>query len=289
MASTITLHAPAKLNLTLDILRRREDGYHDLQMVMQSVSLCDRVTVRTGTGGEDIRVQSDCLDLPSGPSNIAWQAAQVFYTTTGISNRGTEIFIEKQIPMQAGMAGGSADGAAVLRALQRLLRPDLPDADLESMAAHVGSDVPFCVRGGTALAEGRGEVLTNLPPMPDCWILLCKPDFGISTPALFGRVQLEKISVHPNLEAMGEALRKQQLPAVAAQLCNVFEEVLSEKEQEIFAIKELLRRHGALNACMTGSGTTVLGLFADVEIARKAEIALKSCYSHVFLVKPLNH
>ena len=285
MKQEITLSAPAKLNLTLDILRRREDGYHDLQMVMQTVSLCDTVTVRTGTGG-GMSVATDRPDLPGGPKNLAWKAAKVFYAVAGLSNAGTEIFLEKRIPMEAGMAGGSADAAAVLRALRTLLRPELPDTALETMAARVGSDVPFCVRGGTALAEGRGEMLTVLPPMPECHILLCKPEFGISTPALFGRVRVEAIVHRPNLPAMLAALSAGELLGVAAELRNVFEDVLTEEREPIFAIQDEMKRHGALNALMTGSGTTVFGLFADWEAAQAAETALKQMYSQVFLVKP---
>ncbi|MEG2175602.1 MAG: 4-(cytidine 5'-diphospho)-2-C-methyl-D-erythritol kinase [Oscillibacter sp.] len=284
-----TRFAPAKLNLTLDILRRRSDGYHDLQMVMQSISLRDTVTVRTGTGGDGIAVATDRLDLPGGPKNIAWQAARAFYEATGLPNQGTEIFIEKKIPMEAGMAGGSADGAAVLRALQAMLCPDLPDWELEAIAGSVGSDLPFCVRGGTALAEGRGERLTTLPPLPECHIVLCKPDFGISTPVLFRRVQVETLTRRPDLAAMRRALEEKNVPAVAKQLRNVFEDLLTEEEKEIFSIKALLRQQGALNACMTGSGTTVFGLFTEKAIAQQAEKALKMKYSQVFLVKPLSN
>lgn len=287
MEQTLTLSAPAKINLTLDILRRRADGYHDLAMVMQAVSLCDTVTVRTGTLREDITVETDQPELPSGPGNIAWRAAQVFYAATGLANAGTEIYIQKRIPMQAGLAGGSADGAAVLIALKTLLCKGLTNLELEGMAAKVGSDVPFCVRGGTALAEGRGERLTTLPPLPDCHILLCKPKFGIATPALFGRVQVEKLLRHPDFSAMEKALENRGLTAVAAQLCNVFEDVLLQEKQEICSIKHAMLQLGALNACMTGSGPTVFGLFADKRMAQRAETALKENYSQVFLEKPL--
>lgn len=285
MKQELTLLAPAKINLTLDILRRREDGYHDLQMVMQTVSLCDTVTVRTGTGG-GLSVATDRADLPGGPGNLAWKAAENFYDAMGLPNEGTEIFLKKRIPMEAGMAGGSADAAAVLRALRALLRPGLPDAALERMAARVGSDVPFCVRGGTALAEGRGEVLTALPPLPPCHILLCKPGFGISTPALFGRVRVEDVHSRPNLPAMLSALSAGDLPGIAAQMRNVFEDVLAEEREAIFAIRDTMRRHGALSAMMTGSGTTVFGLFSEEDAARQAAAALKQGDLQVFLVKP---
>ena len=170
---SMTLPAYAKLNLTLDILRKRPDGYHDLRMVMQRIALHDVVTVRMETGSGEITVHTDREDLPGGPDNIAWKAARAFYDAVGQESSGTEIVLEKHIPMQAGMAGGSADGAAVLLALQSLYAPEMPREALEQVGLQVGSDVPFCVRGGTCLAEGRGEILTDLPPLPDCAIVQC--------------------------------------------------------------------------------------------------------------------
>ena len=238
---SMTLPAYAKLNLTLDILRKRPDGYHDLRMVMQSIALHDTVTVRTETGDGDITVRTDREDLPGGPGNIAWKAARAFYDAVGMENGGTEILLEKRIPMQAGMAGGSADGAAVLQALRSLYAPEMPRQELERIGLQVGSDVPFCVRGGTALAEGRGEVLTDLPPLPACAIVVCKPEFGLSTPALFGRVQVEKLSRRPDHDAMKRALTAGNLGAVAQQMGNVFEEVLTaEESREIAYLKDVM-------------------------------------------------
>ena len=284
----ITRSAPAKLNLTLDILGRRPDGFHEMRMVMQSISLADTVTVGTGTGTGAVTVSADRADLPAGPENIAWKAAMAFYHGTGIPNDGTEIRLEKRIPMQAGMAGGSADGAAVLRALRDLLAPELPDRELEKLAEQVGSDVPFCVRGGTALAEGRGERLTDLPPMPDCRILLCKPDFGLSTPALFGRVRTEALENRPDLPAVERALAAGDLEALARRLGNVFEQVLnSEERAAIRWIETQMLKNGALSAVMTGSGPTVFGLFLGELAARRAEHDLRARYSQIFHVRPL--
>ena len=282
-----TVKAFAKVNLTLDILRRRADGYHDLEMVMQSISLHDTLTIRTGTGSGGIAVQAGREDLPSGPDNIAWKAADVFFRTAGIVNDGVEIVIEKRIPAAAGMAGGSADGAAVLRGLRDIFCPEMPDSQLETMGAQVGSDVPFCVRGGTALAEGRGEVLTDLPPMPDCPMVICKPAFGLSTPALFGRVRVDALQHRPNHAAMKAALAAADLNGVAAELSNVFEEVLTEAERsEIMHIRQVMLEHGALNAVMTGSGPTVFGLFADEAAASSAAGALRETYEQVYLARP---
>ena len=285
---SMTLPAYAKLNLTLDILRKRPDGYHDLRMVMQSIALHDTVTVRTETGDGDITVRTDREDLPGGPGNIAWKAARAFYDAVGMENGGTEILLEKRIPMQAGMAGGSADGAAVLQALRSLYAPEMSRQELERIGLQVGSDVPFCVRGGTALAEGRGEVLTDLPPLPACAIVVCKPEFGLSTPALFGRVRVEKLGRRPDHDAMKQALAAGNLGAVARQMGNVFEEVLTaEESREIAYLKDVMLRCGALNAVMTGSGPTVFGLFAQKEQAERAAQTLRSRYAQLFLTTPV--
>lgn len=284
----LTLKAPAKLNLTLDILRRREDGYHDLRMVMQSISLCDTVTVRTETGGGGMTVDCGGAPLPAGPENLAWKAAAAFFAATGCSGGGVELVLQKRIPAQAGMAGGSADAAAVLRALKALCRPALSGEELEKIGAKVGSDVPFCVRGGTALAEGRGERLHDFSPLPACWIVLCKPNFGLPTPALFARVRVEALCRHPDTGAMEAALAAGDLCAAGRQLCNVFEEVLTPEERfEIEKIENSLRKNGALGAAMTGSGPTVFGLFSREREARQAEKTLKAEYSQVFLANPI--
>ena len=286
---TETRKAHAKLNLTLDILRRRPDGYHDLRMVMQSVSLHDTVTV-TETAGPDIAVTCDQGDLPAGPGNIAWKAADQFFRDMDLPPRGLDIALEKHIPAQAGMAGGSADGAAVLRILRDWYAPDLPDAELASIGAAVGSDVPFCVLGGTALAEGRGEILTPLPSLPECTILICKPDFGLSTPALFGRVRVEELKDRPDHAALTAALAAGDLSAVARNLKNVFEEVLTaEERREIAAIEKTMLDGGALGAVMTGSGPTVFGLWLSGETKGAAAAAerLRSRYSQVFPAEPV--
>jgi 4-diphosphocytidyl-2-C-methyl-D-erythritol kinase len=284
----LTLNAPAKINLALDILRRRPDGYHELRTVMQAVSLCDTVTVRTADGDGELTVRSSFPELTGGPDNLAYQAARVFFDAVGTIRDDVDIFLEKRIPVCAGLAGGSTDAAAVLRALRELVRPELGEEKLEELGAAVGSDVPFCLRGGTALAEGRGEVLTPLPGLPDCRIVLCKPDFGVSTRELFGRVRLSELTRRPDTEGMCRALARGSLSGVAETLCNVFEEALDpEKRKTVASIAETMRRNGALNAAMTGSGPTVFGLFQREDAAREAAMALKERYSQVFFAKPL--
>lgn len=284
-----TVLAHAKVNLTLDILRRRPDGYHDLEMVMQSISLHDVVTVRVEPGQGEIVVHAGREDLPSGPENIAWKAADAFFRATGLRSHDVEITIEKKIPAAAGMAGGSADGAAVLTALRDLLAPEMPDKAWEEIGARVGSDVPFCVHGGTALAEGRGERLTDLPSVPVCCMVICKPDFGLSTPALFGRVKVDAIGRRPDHAAMKAALEASDLPGVAGALCNVFCEVLTDVERrEVEHIRCVMLENGALNAVMTGSGPTVFGLFDREEAAQSAANALRKEYRQVFAAEPVN-
>ena len=200
------VQANAKLNLTLDVLGRRPDGYHELCMVMQSVQLCDVLEIAPGEG----RVSSNLGYLPTGEKNLAWAAARRFWEALGRPQPPLDIHIEKRIPVCAGMAGGSSDGAAVLRALGRLY--PMPREALERIGAAVGSDVPYCVRGGTALAEGRGEGLTDLPALPMCHIVLCKPDFPISTPELFRPGEVTPGSLPAPSSAGEEELREEGLP-----------------------------------------------------------------------------
>ena len=278
----ISLPAYAKLNLTLDILRRREDGYHDLQMVMQTVSLHDDVTV-TLTGGDGISCR--CGDIPGDESNLAVKAARAFFAATGIAPCALDIDIVKRIPAQAGMAGGSSDAAATLRALRRLLKPELPGDELERIAATVGSDVPYCVLGGTALAEGRGERLTTLRDAPKLHAVLCKPDFAISTPMLFSRVKVSELWSRPDTEGMLDAIHHGDADGVLSRVKNVFETVLPKDYKEVFDIKERFLRLGAEATAMTGSGPTVFGLYRDEAAAKAAYAALKADYAQTFLAQ----
>lgn len=281
---TITLTAHAKLNLSLDILRKREDGYHDLRMVMQSISLHDDVTVEE-VDGSGIRAATNLDYLPQDDKNLAVRAAHAFFAATGLPEVGLRITIEKRIPVCAGMAGGSTDAAAVLRALRALYAPHLTDGELERMGETVGSDVPYCVRGGTALAEGRGERLTTLPALPTCFVVVCKPAFSISTPELFGRVRVGELVLHPDTEGLCRALAAGELGGVARRMYNVFEDVLPGAYREVFSIRSRLLEGGALGAIMTGSGPTVFGLFQEETQAKAAFAALSAAYPQTFLEK----
>ena len=278
----VTLPAYAKLNLTLDILRRREDGYHDLQMVMQTVSLHDDVSV-TLTDGAGIACR--CGEIPGDESNLAVRAARAFFAETGVEPRGLDIDIVKRIPAQAGMAGGSADAAATLRALRDLLKPELPDSELERIAAGVGSAGPYCGRRGTALAEGRGERLTTLRDAPRFYAVLCKPDFAISTPMLFSRVRVSELHDRPDTAGMLDAIRRGEAEGVLRRVKNVFETVLPQEYAVVFEIKERLLRLGAEAAAMTGSGPTVFGLYLGEAAAKAAYEALKAGYAQTFLAQ----
>ena len=279
------ISANAKINLTLDILRRREDGYHDLQMVMQSVSLADELTVTPARGGAGTAV-ADLHFLPTGGKNLAQIAAAAFRAATGLGGE-VDVSIRKHVPVCAGLAGGSADAAAVLHAMNRLTGAGLSPVELAKIGERVGSDVPFCVLGGAALAQGRGELLTPLAPLPPCHIVICKPPFSISTPQLFGRVNVRKIVRRPDTAGVTAALAAGDLAGVARRMYNVFEDVLQPRRlAEINEIKSALIDCGALGASMSGSGPSVFGLFEDGARAQDACSRLRESDRDVFLCAP---
>ena len=281
--AVVQAKARAKLNLTLDVLGRRADGYHDLRMVMHSVELGDTLRLETGTG-RGVQVRTNLSYLPTGGDNLAARAAAALAAAAGADWGGLDIRIEKTIPVCAGLAGGSSDAAAVLRGLNRLHRLGLSLPQLAEIGASVGSDVPYCVLGGTALAEGRGEILTPLPPLPPCEVVVCKPAFSISTPQLFAQLDRVRIRRRPDTAGVLSALEGGDLPGVARRMYNVFEDVLPARQRgEVEAIKNTLVQHGALGACMSGSGPTVFGLFDHPEAARAAWGELSGRYRECFL------
>ncbi len=280
------LLANAKINLTLDILRKREDGYHDLQMVMQSVTLSDALTLTPAQGTEG-QAPSNLHFLPTGGKNLAQMAAAAFRAAAGLGGE-VDVSIQKHIPVCAGLAGGSADAAAVLHAMNQLTGAGLSPAQLAEIGARVGSDVPFCVLGGAALAEGRGERLTPLPCLSPCHIVICKPPFSISTPQLFSRVNVRKIVRRPDTAGTVAALEAGDLAGVARRMYNVFEDVLEPRRMaEIREIESALIDCGALGASMSGSGPSVFGLFQDRRQAQDACERLKKSYRDVFLCQPV--
>ena len=282
---TETDFAYAKINISLDIVSKMPDGYHEMLMVMQSVSLCDELTVEC-VSGEGVRVESGLLYLPRDERNIAAKAALEFYAYTGITGFETRISITKNIPVCAGLGGGSSDGACVLRMLNRMFKTGLSRETLEELGAQVGADVPFCVAGGTSLAKGRGGHLTDLAQIPQCHIVICKPPFALSTPELFGRIRCDKIRSRPDTKGIVKALGRGDLDGSARRMYNVFEDVLPRGERDITDIKLAMIDHGALGAVMTGSGPTVFGIFDNSTHAQNTYNYLKLNYQDCFFAMP---
>lgn len=280
----MTRTAPCKVNLALDILRRRPDGYHDMRMVMQTLSLGDTVTVEQTEEGFALHAGEF---VPAGKETLEERAVRSFFAAINQPIPGFSVTLNKIVPAYAGLGGGSADVAALLRCLRQAYAPQMPTETLERIGFEVGSDMPFCVRGGTALAEGRGERLTDLPPLPACWFVLCKPEFGIPTGELFAKVRPNDFVHRPDIDGMQAALQAGDLDGVAARLCNVFEEIVPDHCREVFTIRDRLRELGALNAAMSGSGPTVFGLFREENGARQAAERLKAVWPETFVACPV--
>ena len=257
--------AYAKINISLDVTGQRPDGYHDMVMPMQAVSLCDELRLRLE--GEGVRAQCDLHYIPTDERNLAVRAARRYLAEIGETGRGVQIELRKRIPVGAGMGGGSADAAAVLRALNRAFGERLDRERLLSLAAQIGSDVAFCLVGGTQLATGRGEKLQKLPPMPDCVFLIVKPSFSISTPELFRSLDQSPPRVHPDTAGLLAALEKGDLSGVCRRLYNVFEDVDDRRMRTVRQIKGELLDGGALGAVMTGTGSAVFGVFCPEDKA----------------------
>ena len=297
----ITESAFAKINLTLDVLGKRPDGYHNIRSIMQTISLRDDVVINIDTDApwavhcyreviedpkaeqSDVRLETE--GLPQDADNLAWRAAEVFFARTGKQTSGLEIFINKRIPMQAGLGGGSADAAAVLRALNREYDAPLSIPALCELGAQVGSDVPFCVMGGTAIVEGRGELLTKLPPAPEFFLVICKPDFSVSTPELYRKLDETFIEKRPDHKSMQLNLQKGELLGIGGSLCNVFEPIVMQEHFDINYIRSMMYTYGAYGAQMTGSGSAVFGIYDSFEYATVACTMLKDKYSEIFLAK----
>lgn len=265
----LTGNAFAKVNLTLDVLGKREDGYHDLCSVMQTISLHDGITLQLNTG-EEWQILCDTDGVPCDSRNLAWKAARMFFDFIGAEPDGITIRIEKQIPSQAGLGGGSADAAAVLRMLNAWKGNPLSVQELCDLGAKVGSDVPFCVLGGTALAEGRGERLTKLPDAPELYFAVCKPEAAFSTPELFNKLDSVAIAKRPDTPAMRNALQNGDKAMIGMLLCNVFEQAVADDFPELAEIKAAMLSCGAPGSQMTGSGSAIFGIFQTEEEAKAA-------------------
>ncbi len=276
-AFPITEKAYAKLNISLDVTARRPDGYHDMLMLMQTISICDELTIQPERDGL-VHAVTSLPYVPGDKRNLAVRAALKFLELVDDGERGMKISLRKSIPVGAGMAGGSADAAAVLRALNRAYGDPLSARELCAAGEEVGSDVAFCLLGGTALASGRGEILQPLKALPPCAFVVCKPDFSISTPELFRKLDEAKLSCHPDTEGLLDALEKSDLDGLCRRMYNVFEDVPDRRMRTIRAAKGALLDCGALGALMTGTGSAVFGVFRDAAAAEKACETLKREY-----------
>ena len=264
----LKLKAMAKINLGLDVLRKREDGYHDLRMIMQTVYLYDRIELKQ-TEEPGIRVSTNLSFLPVNEDNLVYRAAKLLMDEFRIEE-GVEITLHKYIPVAAGLAGGSSDAAAVLVGMNRMFQLNLSQEDLMTRGVKIGADVPYCIMRGTALAEGIGEKLTPLPNTPDCYVVLAKPPIHVSTQFVYGNLRANELTSHPDIDGQVEAIRNGDFYGMAERMGNVLETVTIPAHPVIQEIKDTMMQAGAVNAMMSGSGPTVFGLFDDEEKAQAA-------------------
>lgn len=284
--TTLYEGAFAKLNLTLDVLGKRPDGYHDLKSVMQTISIRDDIEIDIGTG-KPWSLKCDMEEIPTDETNLAWKAARIFFDAAKKDPDGIEIRVTKRIPTQAGMGGGSADAAAVLRALNRHYGEPFSIFALAELGSLVGSDVPFCTVCGTAMVEGRGERLRKLPDMPDCIFVVCKPDFSASTPELYRKIDETAIAQRPDNQAMESAILAGDIGGVAMNLCNVFDPLVTQEHLELNYIKSIFNTYGAVGQQMTGSGSAVYCIVTEFEHAAVICSMLKDNYPQVYIAKPV--
>ncbi|MBO7386617.1 MAG: 4-(cytidine 5'-diphospho)-2-C-methyl-D-erythritol kinase [Lachnospiraceae bacterium] len=256
--------AYAKINLCLDVLGKREDGYHEVSMIMQTIGLSDDVTLRKQDEGISLSVNG--ADLPTDESNLAYKAAKLMIDTYEIKG-GVKISLKKSIPVAAGLAGGSSDAAAVMLGMNELYNLGKTKDDLSTLGVKIGADVPYCIKGGTALAEGIGEKLTPLPEAPGATILIAKPDIAVSTKEVYTALNVKELKAHPDVDGMTKAIVRHDLDGVIERMGNVLENVTIKKFPVIDDIKQLMKEHGAENAIMSGSGPTVFGIFYDQRTA----------------------
>ena len=265
--------AYAKINIGLDVLRRRSDGYHEVRMIMQTVDLCDDLLFeKTQQPGIVLKTNND--ELPVNGDNLICKAAALLFRERGIKE-GVKITLTKRIPIAAGMAGGSSDAAATMRGLNELFGMGYSTRELQALGVTLGADIPYCLVGGTMLSEGIGEILTPLPAPPVCHLVVAKPDINVSTGFVYGNLHADTLTEHPDIEGMIEALKTGSLQGITDRLGNVLETVTVKEYPVIEELKELLWSKGAENALMSGSGPTVFGIFVNREVAEKAASAIK--------------
>lgn len=269
---SLSLQARAKINLGLDVLRRREDGYHEVKMVMQTVGICDRLDF-VKLSENCIRVSTNKEELPCDEHNLIYRAAKLMKETYGILE-GVSIRLEKNIPIAAGMAGGSTDAAATIHGMDRLFELGLSLEEKQKLGVKIGADVPYCLMGGTALSEGIGEVLTALPSVPEAFLVVAKPDINVSTKFVYENLHANSLTDHPDIDGMVESIRRGDLEGITRRMENVLETVTVKHYPIIEEMKEFLKEQGAMNALMSGSGPTVFGIFKKEETAKAAYEAM---------------
>ena len=273
MIDKTTQRAYAKINIGLDVLRRRADGYHEVKMIMQTVDIYDELVLeRRKQPGIELRM--DNSELPSGGDNLICRAADLLFREKEITG-GVNISLTKRIPIAAGMAGGSADAAAALRGVNELFDLGYSLTELQALGVGLGADIPYCLAGGTILSEGIGEILTPLPAPPAAHLVIAKPDVNVSTAFVYGNLHADRLAWHPDIDGMIAALQKGDLDGITGRLGNVLETVTVKAHPVIEQIKELLRKQGAENALMSGSGPTVFGIFKEKETAARAAEAVE--------------
>ncbi|MDE6814717.1 MAG: 4-(cytidine 5'-diphospho)-2-C-methyl-D-erythritol kinase [Lachnospiraceae bacterium] len=271
----ITRKAYAKINLGLDVIRRRPDGYHEVKMIMQTVGICDILTFRK-SGRQDgaVTLFLDKKGLPCGKENLVYRAAELLTRTHGLRD-GVEITLEKRIPIAAGMAGGSTDAAAVFHGMNELFGLSMSLQEMKDLGVGIGADVPYCIQGGTALSEGIGEILTALPSPPEAYLLIAKPDISVSTKFVYENLHADRLQSHPDIDGMVQALERGSLEGIVSRMENVLETVTVREYPVIHMLKDIMRREGALNALMSGSGPTVFGVYKTREAAEASRPAVE--------------
>ena len=289
----IKIEAPAKINLYLDVLRRLENGFHSIKSIMQTVTLSDLVTVTVEKAEKSaIKIACSDPDIPQDERNIAWKAADLYMRTFGLDGYSVDINIEKNIPVCAGLAGGSADAAAVLLALDSLFEGRAGLSELIECAKKLGSDVPFCLVKGTKITENRGEQMHSAPPLPDCTILICSSGESVSTAWAYGELDrlhgdfADRRKANNNIQAMVKGLEQADINAVTDSMYNIFEDAVFPVCPKAAENKELLLKHGAAGAMMSGSGSSVFGIFTDTTKAENAKKALETEERRIFLCRP---
>lgn len=288
MAQPLHLKAYGKVNLGLDVIRRREDGYHEVRMIMQTVKLYDRIILERNHSG-NISLRTNLPYLPVNEKNLVYRAIDIIRREYGIKD-GVSANIIKRIPVAAGMAGGSTDAAAAFVGMNQLFSLNITQEKLMEYGVSLGADIPYCIMRGTALSEGIGEILTPLPPVPGCWFLIVKPGFSMSTKFVYEHLTLDEHTAHPDIDGMVSALKNHDLTGVTDRMGNVLEQVTKQHYPAIDELKTFMKKNGALNALMSGSGPTVFGIFTSKE---EAEHAARACRRHpavrqTAVVRPFN-